>query len=489
MWYNQTKGGKTLFYLIFFSVFAIILCTYLVLRYKFFKNSEKFNSVMDKIVKISTIVFCATMLLSILLPDAFLLERSQDFLGAGKFQGYAVLRWLMATPFVVYPIAVYSKNRTFRNIAIYFCTIITIISIAFYSTHLQFFTSTEGRGLNSLAIAGTGFKNFMINPTFRSIVFGFTMMLQLFVPILLAFQEKHIFDVKNKREWGLFFGILPLVIISTVPIYVPQYLFGYSSLILKPFGWLHFLWLAVAIGELVALYFIFRNKDKQVQKILLFTLALSLLLQYNQMFGAISLNFKRLPFQLCNIGAYLIVVSLVTMNRKLFNFTAIVNVVGVLFALAVPDLEGEGLFYLYNMHFILEHTNVLIVPVLALMFGIFPRLDKSALKHCVVGFVIYFLSVWALGTAFNAIASATGNGFYSANYLFMFSAKDAVELLPFTQALFDINFKIGYATFYPVIQLLVFAVFLLVCILLYFAIRLIYKIKDKTIKTTEKPLA
>ena len=232
----------------------------------------------------------------------------------------------------------------------------------------------------------------------------------------------------------------------------------------------------------------FRKKDKQVQKILLFTLALSLLLQYNQMFGAISLNFKRLPFQLCNIGAYLIVISLVTMNRKLFNFTAIVNVVGVLFALAMPDLEGKGLFYLYNMHFILEHTNVLIVPVLALMFGIFPRLDKSALKHCIVGFVIYFLSVWALGTAFNAIALATGNGFYSANYLFMFSAKDAVELLPFTQALFDINFKIGYATFYPVIQLIVFVVFLLVCILLYFVIRLIYKIKDKTIKT-QKPLA
>ncbi|MBO5022633.1 MAG: YwaF family protein [Clostridia bacterium] len=476
-----------MFYLIFSVVFAVILGTYLLLRYKFFKNNEKFNHIMDKTIKISTIVFCATMLLSILLPDAFTLERSQEFLGAGKFQGYAILRWLMATPFVVYPIAVYSKNRTFRNIAIYFCTIVTIVSIAFYSTHMQFFTSTEGRGLNSLSIAGAGFKKFMINTTFRSIIFAFTMMLQLLIPILLAFQEKHIFDVKNKKEWGLFFGVLPLIIISSIPIYVPQYLFGHSNLILKPFGYLHFLWIALAVGELVALYFIFRKKDKQVQKILLFTLALSLF-QYNQMFGAISLNFKRLPFQLCNIGAYLIVISLVTMNRKLFNFTAIVNVVGVLFALAMPDLEGKGLFYLYNMHFILEHTNVLIVPVLALMFGIFPRLDKSALKHCIVGFVIYFLSVWALGTAFNAIALATGNGFYSANYLFMFSAKDAVELLPFTQALFDINFKIGYATFYPVIQLIVFVVFLLVCILLYFVIRLIYKIKDKTIKT-QKPLA
>ncbi len=471
-----------MFYLIFSIIFALLLGTYLILKYAVFKNNEKFNLVMTKIIKISTVTFCGISLISILLPDAFTLCYDKEELGNGIEQGYAVLRWLMAVPFVVLPIAVYSKNRTFRNIAIYFCTIVTVVAIAFYDKHIEFFTSTEGRGLNSLSIVSQNFKNFMINTTFRSIVFGFTMMLQLLIPILLAFQEKHIFAVKDKKEWGLFFAVLPAVVVSAIPIYVPQFLFGYSGIILKPFGWVHILWLLLAIGELVALYFIFRKKDKEIQKILLFTLALSLLLQYNQMFGAISLNVKRLPFQLCNIGAYLIIISLITMNRKLFNFTAIVNVVGVLFALAMPDLEGEGLFYLYNMHFVLEHTNILIVPVLALMFGIFPRLDKSALKHCIVGFVIYFLSVWALGTAFNAIALATGNNFYSANYLFMFSAKDAVEVLPFTQALFDINFKIGWATFYPIIQLLVFAVFLLVCILLYYVIQLIYKIKDKTIK-------
>ena len=70
------------------------------------------------------------------------------------------------------------------------------------------------------------------------------------------------------------------------------------------------------------------------------------------MFGAISMSIKRLPFQLCNIGAYLILLSLITENKRIFNFTLIVNVIGVLFALFLPDLDGEGLFYLYNMHFI-----------------------------------------------------------------------------------------------------------------------------------------
>ena len=117
--------------------------------------------------------------------------------------------------------------------------------------------------------------------------------------------------------------------------------------------------------------------------LVLYILALSLLMQYNQMFGAISLNIERLPFQLCNIGSYLILVALITKSKKIFDFTVIVNVVGVIFALAVPDLDldGEGLFYLYNMHFILEHTNVLVVPILALLLKIFTRLDRKSLKH------------------------------------------------------------------------------------------------------------
>ena len=94
-----------------------------------------------------------------------------------------------------------------------------------------------------------------------------------------------------------------------------------------------------------------------------------------------------------------------------------------------------------------------------------------------------------LGTVFNAIAVAKANDFYSANYLFMFQPKVAIKLLPFTKALFDINFKIGYATFYPVLQLLIFIVFALVCVGLYYVIRLIYRIKDKIASRKNQTIA
>ena len=468
-----------MFYILFSTIFIILLSTYLILKYTVFKNSEKFNCVFNKIVKISTIIYCSLTLVKIILPDSFTLSRSAEELGGGYFQSYAILRWFECLPFIVLPIAVYSKNRTFKNIAIYVCTIISIVSIIFYSSHMQFFTSPDGRGLNSISVLSKGFKAFLLNSTFRSIYFGIYTMLQLLIPILLAVQEKHIFNFKDKKEIGLFFLILPFLLASCMPIYVPQYLFGYSNIKFEAFGLMHILWIIYTIAMLVVLYFIFRKKELETKKILLFVLALSLIYQYCQMFGAISINVKRFPLQLCNIGAFLILIYLITMNRKIFNFTVIINVVGVLFALAMPDLEGEGLFYLYNMHFVFEHTNVLVIPILTLMFGLFPRLDKTALKHCLIGFVIYFVSVWAIGTMFNAIAVATGNSFYQANYMFMFLPEVAIDFLPFTKVLFDINFKVGYATFYPIIQLIIFVVFVLVCIMMYFAIQLIYIAIDK----------
>ena len=463
---------------------ATLIATYCILRFCVFKNSEKFSNVITKILKISAIVYVCLMLISVILPDAFALCYSKEDLASMPARyGYTIVRWFSMACFVCLPIAVFFKNRTIRNISIYFGTILTIVQICFFKEYLADFTSTAGRGLNSIPVISEGFKQFLINPTFRSIWLGIVLCLQLVVPVILAIQEKHVFDFKNKKEYFYFFITLPCVILSALPIYALQHLFGHTSLIFEAYGLVHFAWIFFLAGEIVALYFIFRKQSEETKMVLLFVLSLSLIMQYLQMFSAISINIERLPFQLCNLGSFFILISLMSKNKHLFNFTVIINVIGVLFALVSPDLDGEGLFYLYNMHFMLEHGNVLVVPLLALMFGIFPKLDKSALKDCLIGFTIYFVCAWALGTTFNAIALKTGNGFWKANYLFMFDASKAVKLLGDGIGKLFVSFKIGYGTFYPVIQLIIYAVFMVVCTLLWLAIQLIYKLKN--IKTNK----
>lgn len=468
-----------MFYLVLSIVMAVLIATYCVLKFCFFKENDKFNNIINKILKISSIVFVCIMLVSVLLPDAFALCYSkEDLVNMPARYGYSIVRWFSMVAFVSLPIAVFYKNRTMRNISIYFGTLLTIFQICFFKDYIADFTSTSGRGLNSIPVISEGFKQFLINPTFRGIWFGMLLCLQLVISVILAIQEKHVFDFKNKKEYLYFFITLPCMILSVVPIYVMQHLFGHTNLIFEAYGIVHFGWMIFLAGEIVALYYIFRRQNQETKMVLLFVLSLSLIMQYLQMFSAISINIERLPFQLCNLGSFFILLSLITKNKHLFNFTVIINVIGVLFAVASPDLDGKGLFYLYNMHFILEHTNVLVIPILALLFGIFPRLDKTALKDCLLGFTIYFVCAWALGTTFNAIALKTGNSFWKANYLFMFDASKAVKLLGDGIGKLFVSFKIGYGTFYPAIQLIIYAVFMIVCFLLWLAIQFIYKLKD-----------
>lgn len=469
-----------MFYLYFFISLIIILGSYIVLKFTVCKNNEKFNKGIDKTLKVLAVVYCCLIFLNVLLPDAFVLSLSPEEL-TGKQWPFALLRWGASLAFIILPLSVFFKNRTIRNIAIYFCLPITILSLCFYSTYLNGFTSIDGRGLNSISIISESFKAFLNNGIFRSFYIAIIWLLEIIIVVGMVVQNNHFktFD-KNLvgKEIRDFFIVLPCTLVCCLPIYVPQYLIGYTNIIFTQFSVVQLVWIVLIIAEIIALYFIFRKRSPEIKYLLCLVMSLGLIMQYFQMFGAISINIKRLPLQLCNIGAFLILFALISKNKKIFDFTIIVNVVGVIIALATPDLDGKGLGYLWNVHFILEHTNVLIVPILALILGVFERLNLKTIKNFLIGFVIYFGGVLLLGTLFNGIAKLTNNGFWDANYLFMFIEKDTSEIVGFAQALFKLKIPMGPFTLYPVIQLLVYIAFNAICLGCYGVIVLIYKIKD-----------
>jgi len=305
-----------MFYL-FFSIFvALVLGAYFVCKYALKIDSEKFNNVMTKVLKITVVCYCVVSLLTILLPNALSLSFDEHELSALGLSGVSVIKWLSCLAFIMLPIAVFFKNRTIRNIAVYVCSLIAIVQISFYPQLLEAFTYRGGRGLNSLSIVSQGVKEFLLNPVFRSVVFGFVVGLELIIPVVLAVQEKHVFNVKSLQEWGSFALVLVLSLLSCMPISVPQHLFGYTDIIFDAWTLPHVLWIIAVIVEIVVLYFVFRKKDYEAKRIMLFILALSLIMQYNQMFGAISINAERFPFQLCNIGSYLVLLALITKSKN-----------------------------------------------------------------------------------------------------------------------------------------------------------------------------
>ena len=471
-----------MFYLCLFLSIAMIITGYLIPKFKV-KNKQKFKTVITKILKISVICLVALQFLSLFLPDAFVLNLSESEVAlTSNEKVFAIVRWLAAINTIILPIAVFYKNRTIRNIAIYFCTLTTILSIAFYNTYIQYFTSTLGKGISSISFLSEGFKAFLINITFRSFLAGIIWTMQIIIPAILAVEEKHVLNVKNIKEIGLFFAGILFVLINCIPIYVPMHIFGYTNIVFSAWSIPHILWLLLTAIEMFVLYILFKNKDYETRKIICLILSLCLLFAFNQMFTAKGITIKKLPLQLCNLASYFILISLIFNSKKLFEFTAIINVAGVLFALLIPDLENKGLFYLYNMHFILEHTNILVVPILVMLFKIFPRFDKKSLKHCLIGFSIYFISVLTLGTLFNGLVKITGNNIFEANYLFMFDEAVAESTIKGISKLFAINFSIADFTFYPVIQGLIYLIFETLCILIYLTIKLIYRLSNKRLQ-------
>lgn len=177
---------------------------------------------------------------------------------------------------------------------------------------------------------------------------------------------------------------------------------------------------------------------------------------------------QKFPLQLCNIGSYLLLILLILKSEKLFHFALIVNVVGALVAMIVLDVENKGIGYFWNVHYILEHSKLITVPILCLLLKEFQPLRINDVKHFLIGFAIYFSIAWVLGTLCNGIYQQTDNDYFKNNFLFMFDKSAAEGLLPWVGTLFDIQWNIGPFTIYPIVQTLVFIVFNAMCMLGFF---------------------
>ena len=166
-----------------------------------------------------------------------------------------------------------------------------------------------------------------------------------------------------------------------------------------------------------------------------------------------------MPLQLCNLASYIILYSLISKNRTAFLFNLLVNVAGAILAVIILDADNTNLISKGNIHYIVEHNNVVVIPLLCLMLGIFEPLKKGEFKVFVKSFTIYFVIIYILGTAFNSIYTATGNDYFKCNYLFMFDAVKAKKLIPFTSYLFDLDITIGSVSLYPLVQIPIYLVF------------------------------
>ena len=442
---------------------AILIVAYFVFRgdrKKYFKAT----------LKVIALIYLAIAFVRYMLSDSFIWVINKGVYG-GKYYEYvdvlqSVVRWGHYVSYVVYIMAAFFDSRLFKNIAVYFCLPFAVISCFCFNRFMGYFMG------DILQEVGRGIQT---SYTFRAVYFGIELILAIVIPLMIAIIDKHKFNIKDKVEWRNFLVALPFIILSSMPVYIPQSILGYTKFTANAMTIGNFIWIGVTFVEIAILYWVFRFKDYKTRYMLCMYLALALFMHYNSLY-LMGFSVARLPIQLCNLGAYFFVLTLILKSRSFFNFTFLANIVGTMIAMIMPDTSG-GFAGFWNIHFLIEHTQVLVVPMLCMLLRIFPRLEKSALKHLVIGFSIYFVFCWVSGTMLNGFADIGGYG--RVNFFYIFDLEKAFGYFPFLSFTKEVGLVIlGRFKIWPLFQFIIYLGFLGLCVGFYFVMIKFYETLD-----------
>lgn len=456
----------------FYGSIIIISCLF-VLLYFIFKDKK--SKLFEKAIKIIAVLFVCLCFISLFLPDAFALRFIWDFdyLKSHHNPIHAIMRCFYAMAIITLPIAIFFKKKNFIRTSIYILLPTCLLNIIFYKQFIFYYTSP----LTSYApVFGMTLLPYLTNRIFRTTLFGLIMSFELLQCLYLLLKYNKYMIINSFIDFSKFALMSIFLFISNMPIYTLQQLFGNVGKITFNVGDIsHIIFMLIIIIEAIVLYTIFKDETYENKYILLLVMSLSLLFQYNSFFKTDGIIIAdRYPLQLCNIAGALLVVTLLTKSEKMFHFTVVVNVIGAIIAIILCDSTKDvGILYCMNIHYMVEHANVLLVPVLALVLQVFKPFTLKDVKHVIIGFTTYFVSVFIIGTFLNGMKEKTGNMYFDCNYLFMFDKKAAMRLVaPWVGKLFDI--KLTFFKYYNVylVQILIYLVFLAICIgtfyLLYF---------------------
>ena len=112
-----------MFYLGFIGVLSFVLLILIFIRK---------SVILDKLIKIFSMLFMFLMFINVLLPDGFVVSLSElELIGHNNYFE-SIIRWFRFVSFLVIPIAIFYNKKTFNKIAIYFCLPIAIINVVIF---------------------------------------------------------------------------------------------------------------------------------------------------------------------------------------------------------------------------------------------------------------------------------------------------------------------------------------------------------------------
>ena len=424
------------------GTFAVLLGLQFLL--KKFGKAENYGKILDISLKVAAITLFTFYIVRNTLSDHFIWTINGGTYAQVYYKKHdylqSFLRWGYLVSVVLLPCAAFYKSKTLHRFAFVLSLANVVLSIIYYQNYMAYFLKSF--------VDPTSVRGIITAPWFRHFEFDVEIIMMGIATIIIGLRTNKELLFRKWKDVMYFFAYLPALFLAAIPVYVPQSLIGFTDLYMKLFSVQHAVWLGGTVALCIYMFFLFRNKPKIIQKIVVCFMCLFVFQHYNSMY-LMNLNASRLPFQLCNVGSYFMLVAYIFHKRpsfqKFFDFIFIINIFGTIVATIGFDL-GEGLMSFWNVHYYLEHIWIFSIPFLMVAFGIYKLPGKGCYKHAVIGFTIYFVLCLGIGLIFNAYCYKPGDRFWNkVNYFYLFD-HTVTDLLSFMKPLYKYSVHInGYA--------------------------------------------
>lgn len=290
----------------------------------------------------------------------------------------------------------------------------------------------------------------------RNLVF----MVELLLTGIIAFSELFLIIKRRNfgggfRRVGLLFGFVATYLIPFMPAWAPRVLLG--TLGDEPTGFCleHRLLLYLGIFMLFYFYVTLRNRSFDERNFAMIALAASAFFNY---FSVSRTGLSGLPLHLCNTAIMMMLATYVFRWKGMFYFTYLVNVLGALFAILMPNTEsvltepGTIIFW-YN------HLYAFALPILGVALGIFPKPNFKMVTKAIGVFTIYFVVIAFIDGWFNNASFNTTGA--EIDYFFLYSTfyvNKFAFALPLYKP-FDVYISGQLIRFFPMYQLTIYVIF------------------------------
>ncbi len=299
-----------------------------------------------------------------------------------------ILRWLTLVS-VIFTILTpfFPKVKTLKNLQAFFTPFIVILNIVFFKENVISFEGVANY---------TGFK---------AIQFAFEVGLMGVFSANYLYQKIAKKDWKNiKEELKIMSAIIPMAILSVVPMTTFRILFGETFGVADDFELTHRIMLYITFIFPIVAFAVFRRKEYDVKKAAIMFMVFAAFISYNYTQSVLDYTWSELPFHLCHTAVFLMLISFPFNIKSIFFFNYFVNVIGAFIAMLMPNVSSQ-ITETHALRFWAYHSYDMSLPILAVLFGLFPRPKFKMMSGAIMIFTIYFISMMFLNGYVNTFSS------------------------------------------------------------------------------------